>query len=610
MVPKNGMSNTDIVFSPGFFEDEVRNGFLIPTMTKRYWAASLKVLSEIRRICSKYRIQWYAMLGTLLGAVRHNGYIPWDDDMDICMLRKDYDRFISVAEDELPEGYKILDIRITPEFDDHPSRIVNHSVIDYGEDHLKEFCGCPYVAGVDIFVLDDVYDDSAAEDERMQRLADIHQGLIELSNCMTEKDALRKRELLLLAEDTYSEYSSDVASQVAVMPAFASYRVGLYPKSIFEKTVNLQFENIFIPVPEEYDRLLTIMYGNYMVVKKGTAAHNYPQYEETEKMLADRLGCNPYRYTYSKDDFEKKMEYRAHTQTTDEICKDMLDTLSEAIAFISKVDPNDDITGALKIMENCQELAIALGTAIEKRIPESREAVSRLEELCELLYEAHESPGSENIDALTSTFEEYRVEIEAFLKTRKRKTLFLPCTARWWDSMREYYEKCIEDDRSVVSVVSIPYYEMHYDGSNELISNAGEFPKDINPIPIKEYDFEHFYADEIVIQIPYDETSTVIRVPKFFYADNLLNHTDRLTYIPHLSPDAPAEGDEISVKTLKIMIEQPAVIYSDKIILGSEAMKRVYVDRLTELAGEETREYWSSKIGFLENNKVHDIWEV
>ncbi|WP_066630280.1 LicD family protein [Labilibacter marinus] len=64
----------------------------------------LEVLKVIDKICSKYDIKYWLDAGTLLGAVRHKGFIPWDDDLDICMIRSDYEKFISIVESELPEG--------------------------------------------------------------------------------------------------------------------------------------------------------------------------------------------------------------------------------------------------------------------------------------------------------------------------------------------------------------------------------------------------------------------------------------------------------------------------------------------------------------------------
>ena len=92
-----------------FFRDEVRNGFYIPTTIKQSWACSLDVLAEIDKICVKHDIQYFADWGTLLGAVRHGGFVPWDDDIDICMKRDDYIKFRAIADNELPSEYVIHD---------------------------------------------------------------------------------------------------------------------------------------------------------------------------------------------------------------------------------------------------------------------------------------------------------------------------------------------------------------------------------------------------------------------------------------------------------------------------------------------------------------------
>lgn len=98
------------------FEDEVRDGFYVPSMIKRAWATELDVLDEVDRICRKYNITYYAEWGTLLGAIRHAGYVPWDDDLDIGMRREDYVKFCKVAPGEFVEGYQIINFRTNKDF--------------------------------------------------------------------------------------------------------------------------------------------------------------------------------------------------------------------------------------------------------------------------------------------------------------------------------------------------------------------------------------------------------------------------------------------------------------------------------------------------------------
>ena len=87
-----------------FFYDEIRDGFYIPGLIKRAWGAQLIVLSEIDRICKKYGIAYFIYGGTLLGAFRDGQCIPWDDDLDIIMLRDEFQKFAAVVEGELSDS--------------------------------------------------------------------------------------------------------------------------------------------------------------------------------------------------------------------------------------------------------------------------------------------------------------------------------------------------------------------------------------------------------------------------------------------------------------------------------------------------------------------------
>lgn len=122
----------------GFLEGEIRNSFYVETMMKKTWAAQLKVLSVVDEICKKNNIQYFADWGTLLGAVRHKGYIPWDDDMDITMKRDDYTKFCNIVMREV-EGYDIVNIHTEKEWYSFHSRIVNGKCIRFDDEHLKNF---------------------------------------------------------------------------------------------------------------------------------------------------------------------------------------------------------------------------------------------------------------------------------------------------------------------------------------------------------------------------------------------------------------------------------------------------------------------------------------
>lgn len=94
-------------FDNDFFNTEVRDGFEISSMMKRAWAAQMEVFQVVSDICNRNGIRYFADFGTLLGAVRHKGMIPWDDDIDISLMRDEYNELIRILPGELPYGFVV-----------------------------------------------------------------------------------------------------------------------------------------------------------------------------------------------------------------------------------------------------------------------------------------------------------------------------------------------------------------------------------------------------------------------------------------------------------------------------------------------------------------------
>lgn len=113
----------------------------------------LDILKVIHELCEKHQIQYTLIAGTLLGAVRHKGFIPWDDDCDIAMLRKDYERFLAIAEKELPKGYFLQTKKTDPKFFLNFAKIRKDGtkIIEFRETGNEEYHHGIYV---DIFPFD------------------------------------------------------------------------------------------------------------------------------------------------------------------------------------------------------------------------------------------------------------------------------------------------------------------------------------------------------------------------------------------------------------------------------------------------------------------------
>ena len=80
------------------------------------WDALYEIYAEFAKVCDRHGLRYYAFAGTLLGAIRHKGFIPWDDDLDVAMPRPDYEKFVQIYKTELPRHLKFVDWKNTPEF--------------------------------------------------------------------------------------------------------------------------------------------------------------------------------------------------------------------------------------------------------------------------------------------------------------------------------------------------------------------------------------------------------------------------------------------------------------------------------------------------------------
>ena len=320
-----------------FYEDEIRCDFLIPSMIKRTWAAQMEILADLDKACSDHGMEYFAEWGTLLGTVRHTGFIPWDDDMDICMKRPDYNRLTRDVASFLPDNYSIVNYRSSRDFKQMLSRVVCSDHYRFDPEFMHKYSGLPFAMGIDIFPLDFLTDDEEYERDREDRVNLVYAvandlakydmpissieddlKLIELKcNVSIDRNGDVLTYLRSLLEEMFGEVDEKDAKYITLYPIWISGHTYRFPKEYYGKSIRLPFENSSICTPVCYDAILRTKYGNsYMTPVRSGGAHEYPYYEEHVSVLRKHFGFEWPSYKFDPTDMAPLEDMPADTAGT------------------------------------------------------------------------------------------------------------------------------------------------------------------------------------------------------------------------------------------------------------------------------------------------------
>ena len=280
------MVDLKIELPPDFWKEEIRSGYTVTAQMKRVWAVELDLLKELLRVCDKYGLICYADAGTLLGAVRHKGFIPWDDDIDMVMFRDDYEKLKEVASREFSEPYFFQTAYTDKRYVYGHAQLRNKNTTAILESDVGK--RLPYVQGIfiDIFVLDGVVRNKLFLCIQ-RRLAEFLDELIRC--CVVEDEYLKwkgkivSRILRILNIGYLTLYRTkdwiirkgDIKSCENVAPLGFVFETEkrIRSKALYDETVWINFENMKVPAPIGYDEFLHRRYGQYMECKRIPTTH-------------------------------------------------------------------------------------------------------------------------------------------------------------------------------------------------------------------------------------------------------------------------------------------------------------------------------------------------
>ena len=228
----------------------------------------LEILIEVDKVCKKHGIKYVLDSGTLLGAIRHKGFIPWDDDIDITMLREDYDKFVKVANSELSSPFYFEDSTMNKHFPNIFGKCFNMETLylEKQTKHLK----CPHGIWLDIFPCDNVI----IEKKRKQCRFVASINMVRCIKQKTEKFAPRHilylpllilpiKWLNKLAERQMRKYNKKQLDYVCPI-CQSGVSKPAFKRTMFTDTIDVDFCGYKFPVPREYDEYLKGYYKNPM----------------------------------------------------------------------------------------------------------------------------------------------------------------------------------------------------------------------------------------------------------------------------------------------------------------------------------------------------------
>lgn len=291
------------ILPENFFEEEIRCDYKVSREKKQLWALQIDLYLELARVCEKLGLRYFAMFGTAMGAVRHGGFIPWDDDIDVVMPRDDYEQLCSLYAKEFQSPYFLQTPYTDPGYYVSFAKLRNSNTAQIS----MPFRNAMFNQGVqiDIFPLDFC---DPAEAGRLHEEINAH--IMKISSFMkkgSEKD-LTDRQLenfyKYQTDDPMGDYleiqrlsQSCKEKEFVGVPCLTVYKPSkmVWPASYFDEAVYQQFESIEVALPREWDKVLSICYGDYMkfppIEQRGTwhqncildFYHSYREYVDSVK---------------------------------------------------------------------------------------------------------------------------------------------------------------------------------------------------------------------------------------------------------------------------------------------------------------------------------------
>lgn len=254
-----------------FFAEEERWGYVTPAAMKQVWAVELDLLCEFDRVCKKLGLRYFLDSGTLLGAVRDGRFIPWDDDIDVIMLREDYDRLTALGPAEFKEPMFLQNAYTDIDYRRGLSQLRRSDTTFILEREVEK--RLPFNQGIciDIFVLDGLAPEGEVERHFAEKQA-VRKQIGDLAK-QPGHDPMAVRKLFRQYDGICKRYA-DAELLDTVMWKPDTQKLVYVKREWFSKSVELEFEGHLFPAPIGYHEVMAQYYGpDYMTPRTLPSDH-------------------------------------------------------------------------------------------------------------------------------------------------------------------------------------------------------------------------------------------------------------------------------------------------------------------------------------------------
>ena len=531
-----------------YFLDEVRDGFFVPSLVKKAWATGFRDYQKLNEACDRLGIRCTIAFGTLIGAIRHGGYVPWDDDIDVEMMRIDYRKLKDKSvQGELSEDCHILDFEQAADTVNLVVKWLDDTDTVHPPESWKEYYGFPFVNNVDIFLNDYLPRDQEKRQyfldvvtvisqipymyERIKGEMAVGKKDIDTSDFAYNTDLIERAlkvkfdlseqtpfitQLWKVLHEFCCRFNEAQSDRIVSILHFIDHEQLWNPKESYAETLEVPFEYGTARVPVGYDRILRLLYGNYGMPIIDSGLHGYPYYLVPEEDMKKRFGWELLTYHFDRE---------------------------------------------------------AVCEVLEKRI-ESRASF--------------ESKGSSG-----------------------REVVFLVERAVQWKTLHALWEKEKREPDTTVIVIAVPWFYRDFEGManpEEMVIETEGYPEEVTLTQYDAYDFDERHPDVIYFTDPYDEFGDASSAHPYFYSTNLCLLTKELVFVQPFLIREIRSDDNRSRYTLGRFVKTPGMVYADRIFVQSDGVREVFIELLRDL--EPSQEYIRAEEKIASCECLRNTWKT